>query len=51
MVFHSRADRLAYLQLVRQQASLGRVSILAECLMSNHIHPVTVPEEQPRWRR
>jgi putative transposase len=45
-VFHSRADRLTYLHLVREQASLGHVSILAYCLMSNHIHLVAVPEEE-----
>ena len=45
VVFHSRADRLTYLHLLRQQASLGHVSILAYCLMSNHIHLIAVPED------
>ena len=45
-VFHSRADRLTYLHLLRQQASLGNLSILAYCLMSNHIHLVAVPEQE-----
>jgi putative transposase len=45
-VFHSRADRLTYLHLLREHASLGHLSILAYCLMSNHIHLVVVPEKE-----
>ena len=43
-VFHSRTDRLTYLHLLREQSALGKVSVLAYCLMSNHIHLVAVPE-------
>lgn len=44
-VFHSRTDRLTYLHLLCEQSALGGVSILAYCLMSNHIHLIAVPED------
>lgn len=44
-VFHSRADRLTYLRLLREQSALGGLRILAYCLMGNHIHLIAVPEE------
>ena len=44
-VLYSRSDRLTYLHLLREQASLGHVSILAYCLMSNHIHLIAVRED------
>ena len=45
LVFHCRADRLTYLRLLRQQAALGGLPILAYCLMSNHIHLIAAPLE------
>ncbi|MBI4893626.1 MAG: transposase [Acidobacteria bacterium] len=45
MVFLSRRDRRVYLDLLRMNASLANVRILAYCLMPNHIHLVAVPEE------
>ena len=45
LVFHCRADRLTYLRLLRQQAALGGLPILAYCLMSNHIHLIAAPVE------
>jgi putative transposase len=42
-VFHSRADRLTYLRLLREQSGLSLMPILAYCLMSNHIHIIAVP--------
>src|ERR1035437_245566 len=45
LVFHCRADRLTYLRLLRQQASLAGLPILAYCLMSNHIDLVAAPVE------
>lgn len=46
IVFKKRADRRTYLDLLRTQAPLAHVSILAYCLMDNHIHLVAVPEEE-----
>ena len=43
-VFHSRADRLTYLRLLREQSELSQLPILAYCLMSNHIHVIAVPD-------
>ena len=44
-VFHSRGDRLAYLHLLREQATLCELPILAYCLMRNHIHRIAVPAD------
>ena len=44
-VFYSRGDRQVYLHLLRKQAQLGELSILAYCLMGNHIHLIAVPAE------
>jgi putative transposase len=44
-VFHSRSDRLTYLRLLREQAALGGLPILAYCLMNNHIHLIAAPAE------
>ena len=46
-VFHSRRDRLTYLRLLREQAAVSKLPILAYCLMSNHIHLIAVPHEVP----
>jgi putative transposase len=46
-VFHSRRDRLTYLRLLREQAAISNLPILAYCLMSNHIHLIAVPHEVP----
>jgi putative transposase len=45
IVFRTRADRRVYLGLLREQASFLGVSILAYCLMPNHIHLIAVPPE------
>jgi putative transposase len=37
------ADRIAYLELLRQYSELYRVSLLGYCLMSNHVHLIAVP--------
>ena len=42
-VFFSDADRLLYLDLLRQGCAAARVACLAWCLMDNHIHLVLVP--------
>ena len=46
VVFRTRLDRQVYLGLLREQASFLGVSILAYCLMPNHIHLVAVPPEE-----
>ena len=46
VVFRTRTDRQVYLGLLREQASFLGVSILAYCLMPNHIHLVAVPPEE-----
>jgi putative transposase len=38
-------DRLVCLGLLRDQARLTDLPVLAYCLMSNHIHPIAVPLE------
>jgi putative transposase len=45
LVFRTRMDRLVYLGLLRDQARLADLPILAYCLMSNHIHLIAVPLE------
>jgi putative transposase len=42
-VFFSDADRLLYLDLLRQGCAAARVECLAWCLMDNHIHLILVP--------
>jgi putative transposase len=37
------ADRIAYLELLRQYCELYRLSLLGYCLMSNHVHLIVVP--------
>ncbi|WP_321476220.1 transposase [uncultured Paludibaculum sp.] len=46
-VFHSRRDRLTYLRLLREQAAVSKLPILAYHLMSNHTHLIAVPHEVP----
>jgi putative transposase len=45
-IFHSRADRLTYLRLLREQSAFGGLRLLAYCLMGNHIHLVAVPDQE-----
>src|SRR5258708_3716356 len=37
------ADRIAYLELLRQYCALYRLSLLGYCLMSNHVHLIVIP--------
>jgi len=37
------ADRVAYLELLRQYSALYRLGLLGYCLMSNHVHLIFVP--------
>ena len=42
-VFVHDADRLVYLELLRQYSDLCGLSLLGYCLMSNHVHLIAVP--------
>ena len=44
-VFSTRMDRRVYLGLLREQARLAELPILAYCLMRNHIHLILVPAD------
>lgn len=43
-VFLTDADRVAYLQILKHQATKCRLEVLGYCLMTNHIHLVVVPQ-------
>jgi len=42
--FFSRVDYMTYLQLLKDSNETANVSILAYCLMPNHVHLILVPE-------
>src|SRR6185503_4809898 len=42
-VFVHDADRLVYLELLRQYSDLYSLALLGYCLMSNHVHLIAVP--------
>ena len=46
-VFSSDADKDAYLNLLAQFAAKEHLQYLAWCLMTNHVHLVVVPPEDP----
>ena len=46
IVFHTQRDRRVYLDLLKEYSHQAGVSILAYCLMRNHIHLIAVPEEE-----
>ena len=48
-VFHSAADRLVYLTLLRQYSILYPCSLVGYCLMSNHVHLIAVPHRADSW--
>ncbi len=50
-VFFDDADRLAYLDWLRLYSAEEAVSVLAYCLMPNHIHLVAVPAKPDALRR
>ena len=43
VILASDADRVAYLELLRQYSELYHLSLLGYCLMSNHVHLIVVP--------
>jgi putative transposase len=51
IVFDTDQNRLLYLDLLRSYAGQYRLALWAWCLMSNHIHPLAVPERTDSLRR
>ena len=45
-VFTDDRDRLSYLQFLAEETEKAGVTILAWCLMTNHIHLIAVPERE-----
>jgi putative transposase len=43
LILSNDADRVAYLELLRQYSALHGLSLLGYCLMSNHVHMIAVP--------
>lgn len=43
VILASDADRITYLDLLRQYSEIHRLSLLGYCLMSNHVHLIAVP--------
>ena len=50
-VFVKDADRIAYLKWLAEYAEIHDVTILAYCLMTNHIHLVVVPSSEEGLQR
>ncbi len=46
VILASDADRLTYMALLREHAQLYGLSLIGYCLMSNHVHLITVPHTQ-----
>lgn len=51
VVFESDSDREMYLKLISEYAAKDAVSILAYCLMPNHVHFVAVPGKENSFAR
>jgi putative transposase len=43
VILASDADRVTYLELLREYSQLYALSLLGYCLMSNHVHLIAVP--------
>jgi putative transposase len=50
-IFIDDADRVAYLELMRDECARQGCSVLAWCLMTNHVHLVVVPEREKSLAR
>ena len=46
IVFYTRRDRQVYLGLLKEHSEKAGLSVLAYCLMPNHVHLVVVPNEE-----
>jgi putative transposase len=49
-ILETDSDRLVYLDLLRRQCGLHRLSVLGYCLMSNHVHLIVVPKREDSLR-
>jgi len=43
VILASDADRVTYLELLREYSRLYALSLLGYCLMSNHVHLIAIP--------
>ena len=43
VILATAADRITYLELLREYSQLYRLGLLGYCLMSNHVHLIAVP--------
>jgi putative transposase len=46
VILSTDADRVTYLELLREYAQLYGLGLLGHCLMSNHVHLIAVPHTQ-----
>jgi putative transposase len=44
-ILTSDAERLVYLDLLKTNAALHQLSVIGDCLMSNHVHLIAVPRK------
>ena len=44
-ILNSDAERMVYMDLLRQAVQLHALSLLGYCLMSNHVHLVVIPQK------
>ncbi len=44
MILAEDADRVIYLELLREYSQLYALSLLGYCLMSNHVHLIPIPK-------
>ena len=50
-VFADNHDRLTYLQIMAEESAASGVTVLAWCLMTNHVHLIAVPEHETSLAR
>jgi hypothetical protein len=44
VILKSDADRVTYLELLREYSQIYALSLLGYCLMSNHVHLIAIPQ-------
>jgi len=44
-ILTSDAERLVYLDLIRNNAALHQLSLVGYCLLSNHVHLIVIPRK------
>ena len=45
VILTSDAERIVYLNLLRNYAALHQLSLIGYCLMSNHVHLIVIPHK------